>query len=129
MITGARSSLFFHSEHRMIPWLREKNPEPYVEIHPETAKANDVYDGEWIYLENDLGRVKRKVKISLRVHPKMIHTLHGWWMPEMKGPEPDLFGFWDYQINQIVPGPQHSNSGFGGGQYKTTLVRLAKIAQ
>ena len=129
MITGARSHLFFHAEHRMIPWLREKNPEPCVQVHPETAKQFNVYDGEWIYLENDLGRVKRKVKISLRVHPKMIHTQHGWWMPEMKGSEPDLFGVWDYQINKIVPGPQQSDSGFGGGQYKTTLVKLTKIIE
>jgi anaerobic selenocysteine-containing dehydrogenase len=127
MITGARSSLFFHAEHRMIPWLREKNPEPLVQVHPETAKAYGVYDGEWIFLENDMGRVKRKVQITLRVHPKMVHTQHGWWLPELKGSEPDLFGVWDYQINQIVPGPQHSDSGFGGGQYKTTLVKLTKI--
>ncbi len=127
MITGARSHLFFHSEHRNIPWLREKNPEPYVEVHPETAKKYGVYDGEWIFLENDLGKVKRKVKISLRVHPQMIHTLHSWWKPEMNGKEPDLFGVWDYQINLLVPGPQHSDSGFGGGQYKTTLVKIRSM--
>jgi hypothetical protein len=57
----------------------------------------------------------------------MVHTQHGWWKPEMKGGEPDLFGVWDYQINQIVPGPQDSRSGFGGGQYKTTLCTLTKI--
>ena len=129
MITGASSSLFFHSEHRMIPWLREKDPDPYVEIHPDTAKEFDVYDGEWIYLENDLGQVKRKARISLKVNPQMIYTLHGWWMPEMPGREPDLFGVWDYQINKIVPGPQHATSGFGGGQYKTTLVTLRKITR
>ena len=129
MITGARSSLFFHSEHRMIPWLRSKHPDPYVEVHPDTAKEYRVSDGEWLYLENDMGKVRRKVRISLRVHPKMIHTLHGWWMPEEKGSEPDLFRVWDYQINQIVPGPQHADSGFGGGQYKTTLVTLTKIIQ
>jgi len=127
MITGARSHLFFHSEHRMIPWLREKEPDPFVEIHPETAKRYGVYDGEWIYLENDMGRVKRKAKLTLTVKPNHIQTLHGWWMPELKGAEPDLFGVWDYQINQLIPGPQHSKSGFGGGQYKTTLVRLSKI--
>lgn len=127
MITGARSHMFFHSEHRMIPWLREKNPEPYVEVHPDTAKEYGVYDGEWIYLENDMGKVKRKVRISLRVHPQMIHTLHSWWKPELKGSEPDLFGVWDYQINQIIPGPQDSSSGFGGGQYKTTLCKLSRI--
>ena len=60
MITGARSQLYFHSEHRMIPWLREKMPDPTVEIHPDTAKTYGIDDGEWIYLENDMGRVKRK---------------------------------------------------------------------
>jgi hypothetical protein len=50
-------------------------------------------------------------------------------MPEMNGAEPDLFGVWDYQINQLVPGPQCSSSGFGGGQYKTTLVTLTKIKE
>ncbi len=127
MITGARSSLFFHSEHRMIPWLREKIKDPIVEIHPETAKAYGVYDGEWIYLENGMGQVKRKAQITLKVKPGHVQTLHSWWLPEMNGPEPDLFGFRDFQINRIIPGPQHSGSGFGGGQYKTTLVKLSKI--
>jgi len=129
MITGARSSLFFHSEHRMIPWLREKAQDPLVEIHPETAKQYGVYDGEWIYLENDLGKVKRKATLTLKVKPNHIQTLHGWWMPEMKGAEPDLFGVWDYQINTLVPGPQCSASGFGGGQYKTTLVKITKMTE
>ncbi len=127
MIAGTRSPVFFHAEHRMIPWLREKCPEPLVEIHPDTAKELGIYDGEWVYIENDLGKVKRKAKHSLTVHPKMINTMHGWWMPEQKGPEPDLFGVWDYQINQIIPGPQLSEAGFGGGQYKTTLVKLTRM--
>ncbi len=127
MITGARSQLFFHSEHRGIPWLREKEPDPLVEVHPDTAKKFDIYDGEWVYIKNDLGRVKRKAKLTRRVHPEHIQTLHGWWLPELKGPEPDLFGVWDYQINQLIPGPQCSQSGFGGGQYKTTLVTLEKM--
>jgi anaerobic selenocysteine-containing dehydrogenase len=100
-----------------------------VEIHPETAKKYGVYDGEWIYLENDMGKVKRKASLTLKVKPGHIQTLHGWWMPEMNGAEPDLFGVWDYQVNQIVPGPQCSSSGFGGGQYKTTLVTLTKIKE
>jgi anaerobic selenocysteine-containing dehydrogenase len=129
MITGARSSVFFHAEHRQIPWLREKDPDPYVEIHPETAKKYNIYDGEWVFIKNDMGRVKRKAKITLTVKPGHIQTLHGWWMPEMKGTEPELFGVWDYQINQLVPGPQASSSGFGGGQYKTTLVTLEKMTE
>jgi len=127
MITGARSQLFFHSEHRMIPWLREKMPDPTVEIHPDTAKKYGIYEGEWIYLENDMGKVKRKATLTRKVKPHHVHTMHGWWMPELEGREPSLFGVWDYQINKIIPGPQCSKSGFGGGQYKTTLCTLTKI--
>ncbi|MFH1489137.1 MAG: molybdopterin-dependent oxidoreductase [Pseudomonadota bacterium] len=129
MITGARSSLFFHSEHRMIPWLREKAQDPLVEIHPETAKKYGIYDGEWIYIKNDMGKVKRKAILTPKIKPGHIQTLHGWWLPELKGPEPDLYGVWDYQINQLIPGPQASKSGFGGGQYKTTLVTLCKMTE
>ena len=127
MITGARSQLYFHAEHRMIPWLREKMPDPYVEIHPETAAKYGIYEAEWIYLENDMGKVKRKARISRKVKPTHVHTMHGWWLPELPGKAPDLFGVWDYQINKIIPGPQCSQSGFGGGQYKTTLCTLTKI--
>ena len=126
MITGARSQLYFHAEHRMIPWLREKMPDPYVEIHPDTAKKYGIYDGEWVYLENDMGQVKRKAAITLKVKPHHVNTMHGWWLPELDGREPSLFGVWDYQINKIIPGPQCSKSGFGGGQYKTTLCTLRK---
>ena len=127
MITGARSQLYFHAEHRMIPWLREKLPDPTVEIHPATAKAYGIENGEWIYLENEMGRVKRKAEITRKVRPDHVHTMHGWWMPELDGREPSLFGVWDYQINKIIPGPQCSKAGFGGGQYKTTLCTLRKI--
>ena len=127
MIAGTRSALYFHSEHRMIPWLREKMPDPLVEVHPATAQEYGIRDGEWVYIENDHGRVRRKARFSLTVHRQMINTMHGWWMPEEEGAEPNLFGVWKYQINQLIPGPQDSDSGFGGGQYKTTLVRLAKM--
>jgi anaerobic selenocysteine-containing dehydrogenase len=100
-----------------------------VEIHPDAAREYGIYDGEWIYIKNDMGRVKRKAKLTRRVKPSEVCTRHGWWMPEMKGSEPDLFGCWEYQINLLIPGPQFSTSGFGGGQYKTTLVTLEKISQ
>jgi len=127
MISGARSSVFFHAEHRMIPWLREKDPFPDMEIHPETAAEYGIEDGEWVYIENRRGRVKRKARVTPTVHPKMITVPHGWWLPELRGAEPDLFGLWDYQVNLLVPSGQHSVSGFGGGQYKTTLVKVTRI--
>ena len=127
MISGTRHSLYFLSEHRNIPWLREKLPEPFVELHPDTAKELGIHDGEWVYIENDHGKVRRKAKVTVTVHPKTINTMQGWWKPEEEGAEPNLFGTWKYNINQLIPGPPDTLSGFGGGRYKCTLVKLTKI--
>ncbi|MGI5901161.1 MAG: molybdopterin-containing oxidoreductase family protein [Desulfitobacteriia bacterium] len=127
MVTGRRSPVYFHAEHRMIPWLRECDPYPVVEIHPSVARKLGIDDGEWIKIENDRGSIKRKAKVTPIVHPKVISVPHGWWLPEEEGAEPNLFGIWDINCNLLVPVGTQSKSGFGGGAYKTTLVRVAKL--
>ncbi len=127
MVSGRRSPVFFHSEHRNIPWLRECDPYPIVEIHPHTAAELGIDDGEWVVIENDRGRIKRKAKLTPIVHPKVVSVPHGWWLPETKGEEPNLYGIWDYNCNvltQIGPGDA---SGYGGGPYKTPLVAVRKL--
>ncbi len=86
LITGARIPYFLHSEHRMIPMLREFHPDPLVEIHPETAKKLHITDGDWTYIETPRGRIKQKAKITSGIHPRVIHAEHGWWFPETKNP-------------------------------------------
>jgi len=44
LITGARSPGFFHTENRQVPWLRELQRDPIMEIHPETAKSVGLVD-------------------------------------------------------------------------------------
>lgn len=127
MGTGRRSSVYFHSEHRMIPWLREIDPDPIVEIHPDVAGKLDIDDGEWVYVENKRGRIKRKAKVTPVVPPWMVMVPHGWWLPETQGTEPYLFGIWEYNCNQLIPTGCQSKSGYGGGAYKTMLCRVTKI--
>lgn len=127
MVTGRRSPMYFHSEHRMIPWLRECDPDPIVEIHPQVAEAHGISDGEWVFIENDRGKIKRKAKVTPIVHPKIISVPHGWWLPEKEGREPNLFDAWNINCNVLTPVGTQSKSGFGGGAYKTTLARVVKI--
>ena len=58
MITGARTTSFFHSEHRQIPYLRQLTPDPWVQIHPRTAKALNISEGDWVWIENHRGRCR-----------------------------------------------------------------------
>ncbi|MFC2045512.1 molybdopterin-dependent oxidoreductase [Chloroflexota bacterium] len=87
LTAGARTPVFFHSEHRMIPWLREIHPDPIVEIHPQVAKKHGINDGDWVFIESPRGRVKQRAKITTGIDPRVIAAQHGWWFPEIKTPD------------------------------------------
>ncbi len=127
LITGRRSSAFFHSEHRQIPWLRELVPNPTVEIHPDTAKKFGITEGSWVWIEGRQGRAKRIAHITPIMHPKMVHAMHAWWYPEDIKKPPYTAGMWDININQLLPAQCQSKSGFGGAQFKTILCKIYPV--
>jgi anaerobic selenocysteine-containing dehydrogenase len=123
--TGRRSFAYFNAEHRMIPWLRELDPDPTVEIHPDTAGALGIADGDWVWIENWLGKQKFKAKVTLAVLPDMVMAAHGWWFPEEDGAEPSLFGAWKSNINQLIPMGCQGKDGLGA-PIKNLLCRVYK---
>lgn len=125
LTTGRRKPSYFHSEHRMIASLRKLDPYPDMEIHPETAKALGIRDGDWVWIENPYGRCKRKARYSDKLHPQVVEVSHGWWLPE-KGP-PD-FGTDEVNINLLIP-DKFGETGFGGGQYKSLLCKVYKAEE
>lgn len=125
--TGRRSPVYFHAEHRNIPWLREIEPDPLIEIHPDTAKSLDIGNGEWVWVENWLGRCKFKAKVTLVVPPWMVMAPHGWWFPEKPGAEPSLFGVWESNINQLIPMGFQGKDGLGA-PIKHLLCKVYKVS-
>jgi anaerobic selenocysteine-containing dehydrogenase len=124
--TGRRSPAYFHSEHRNIPWLREIEPDPLIEIHPDTAQALGIGNGEWVWVENWLGRCKFKAKVTLVVPPWMVMATHGWWFPEKSGEEPSLFGVWESNVNQLIPMGFQGKDGLGA-PIKHLLCNVYKV--
>lgn len=123
--TGRRSPAFFHSEHRYIPWLRDIDPDPVVEIHPKTAAEYNISNGEWIWIENWQGRAKLKAKVTAVVPTWMIMATHGWWFPEKQASEPTLFGMWECNINQLIPMGHQGKDGVGA-PIKHSMCRIYK---
>lgn len=124
LTTGGRTIAFFHSEHRQIKSLRQIHPFPEITIHSETAGRLGIAEGDWVWVENHLGRCKRKATLTDRIDPRVVTASHGWWFPE-KGPE-ELFGVWEANLNLLIPHNTQSKYGFGGGQYKSLLCRIYK---
>lgn len=127
LTTGARPWGFFHSEQRQVPTLRELHPDPTVEIHPDTAKRLGVIDGEWVWIENRMGRCKQKVKVTSILDPRVVNADHAWWFPEKAAEEPSLFGVFESNVNQLVP-MLPGRSGFGGN-YKSLLCKIYKVKE
>ncbi|HEX6436764.1 MAG TPA: molybdopterin-dependent oxidoreductase [Candidatus Binatia bacterium] len=79
ILTFYRLVQFCDEQHRNVPRLRRSFPEPYVELHPQTAGTEDIKDGEWIILETANGKVKLKAKFNHSLHPAVVATVYGWW--------------------------------------------------
>ena len=113
LTTGARSWSYFHSEHRMFPRMREIQPEPLVRMHPDTAAAYGVSEGDWVWIENHRGRCRQKVAFDDTFDPRVIAAEHGWWFPEADPEEPSLFGVFDSNINNLTSQMQYGTTGYG----------------
>jgi anaerobic selenocysteine-containing dehydrogenase len=80
LITGARSSFYYHSRYRNIKRFRKAIPEAEMEIHPQDAERLQIKNKERVRLLSDVGSIKTRIKI---VKPEDILTgvlqlTHGW---------------------------------------------------
>jgi len=128
LITGRRMPSMFHSEHRQIPWLRQFEEEPIVELNPDTASTLGLNDGQWVWIEGVYGKCKRKLRCTPVIHEKIAMAPHAWWLPESEGAAPNLYGIWDINVNQLIPsGYNHPQTGYGGALTKTMLCKIYPI--
>jgi anaerobic selenocysteine-containing dehydrogenase len=61
-----------------VPQLVRKDPEPFVEIHPDDAVENDVQDGEWVYLVGRRGRCYARARITEAIRRGLLFTPFHW---------------------------------------------------
>ena len=128
LTTGARLWGMFHSEHRQIPRMRALHPEPLVYVNPKTAADFGVKDGDWVWVENHLGRCKRVVKETPIVNERTASTDHAWWHPEAPGElEAGLYDLWDLTVENLLP-YDCGKTGFGAN-YKNTICKIYRVAE
>jgi anaerobic selenocysteine-containing dehydrogenase len=104
LLTFFRLVQYCDVQHRNIPRLRRQVPEPFLEIHPTTAAAVSIQDGEWLILEIAAGRIRLKARYKNSLHPGVVATTHGWWQgcPELGLPGYAPFGPEGANANLLV---------------------------
>src|SRR5262249_8378383 len=112
LLTGDREKTYHHSRFRDQPWAKKISPDPRLLIHPETARAMAVADGQWVRMETPGGRgsCKAKIKITENTPEGVVSTGMGWWRPGSMMPG---MGAFDVNINAAMTydGPWDPISG------------------
>ncbi|MBQ9001621.1 MAG: molybdopterin-dependent oxidoreductase, partial [Eggerthellaceae bacterium] len=130
LTTGARTFSFFHSEHRQIPFLRELNPNPIVEVNPNVAARLGISDGQWCRIWNEYGECVYKAKVTYKVDEKTIHCQHGWWFPEEDGADhgDGCYGTYRSQVNNLLANFHFGKLGFGA-PFKCNICNIEPVKE
>ena len=59
-LTTAKWPQYCHSQQRHQPSLRRRMPDPLVEVHPETAAARGIKEGDWIEVVTIIGNMRAR---------------------------------------------------------------------
>ncbi len=122
--TGARIQAFFHTEGRQIKSLRQINPEPKVDIHPDTARKLAVKDGDWVWIESPRGgRIKQRASLTDGINPGVVSAQHGWWFPEK---EPWEYGFTESNVNMLTH-EMSRDPQTGSEPWRSFLCKIYKV--
>ncbi len=122
LIGGARVRYFFHGEFRNIDSLRKRNPDPLVEIHPETAAGLSIEDGDWVTIETPHGKIQMKAKLFDGLTKDVVCAQHAWWFPEDDAPE---YGWKKSNINMLY-GDMEYDPDTGSESLKSGLCKISK---
>ena len=127
LTSGGRYYTSFHSEHRQVPSLRKLHHDPICQINPVDAEKYGIKNGDWIWIENHLGKCKERAQVTQEVYPGLVHAQHGFWFPEENGEEPHLFGVWKSSLNSLIPHREIGKFGFGA-PYKNVICKVYPAA-
>lgn len=122
MTTGRRIPVYFHSEHRQLPWCRELWPAPRCEINPVDAEKLGIEQGDWVWIESEHGKVRQTADLYYGIAPGVINCEHQWWFPELDQADK---GFGLSTINALV-NPDEYDPICGASHLRAYNVKVYK---
>ena len=78
LTTGGNLASYTHWQYRYIPGLRKRAPEPFLEIHPDTAAALGVSDSDRVEVTTEIGTIRINARLCETIRPGTLHMAQGW---------------------------------------------------
>lgn len=76
--TGDRVRAYQHSQFRISDFYLKIEPEPRVDIHPETAELFSIHNGDRVKVTTRYGEVMVQARLTDEVRKDSLRMLHGW---------------------------------------------------
>ena len=110
VLTTAKPHMFCHGQHRNLPRLRKLQPYPKVEIHPDTAAARAIAEGDWVEIRTPAGQLQARATLKAALAPEVVAAQHGWWQAcrELGLPGYPVHGAETANVNAAI-GTEHAD--------------------
>ncbi len=79
------------------PYLAQFSEGNFVQVHPDTVTNLGAKEGDWVYLETEIGRIKARLKITRSILPGVV------WTPSHPAPVSPYAGNSGVTLNTIIP--------------------------
>jgi anaerobic selenocysteine-containing dehydrogenase len=123
LTTGGRIQQYFISNGRQIKTLRKAAPFPLVSLHPDTAAAHGIAEGDWVWIESPRGKITQKAVLKKDMDPRVVNCEMGWWYPEAGPPG---YGWDESNVNVLTSGLSPRDPFTGSYQLRALLCRISK---
>jgi len=79
VLTCAKPTAFLQSQHRALPSLRKRAPDPEIELHPSVAVERGIEVGDWVSVETPAGAMRARARLNEHLDARVVVGEHGWW--------------------------------------------------
>ena len=134
----------YHAWGSQNAWLRQIAARNFLYLHPDTAQAHGIVDGDWVFVESAHGRIRVQAKFHAGTAPGVVWTWNaigkqrGAWKLDAQAPEYTKGFLLNHVIDDLLPpradGYRYANADPVTGQaawfdLKVRIVRAESAEQ
>jgi anaerobic selenocysteine-containing dehydrogenase len=133
-----RPMFMYHAWGSQNAWLRQIAARNFLYLHPDTAQAHAIADGDWVFVESTHGRIRVQAKFHEGTAPGVVWTWNaigkqrGAWKLDANAPEYTKGFLLNHAIDDLLPpradGYRYANADPVTGQaaWFDLRVRIAR---
>ncbi|MBW1799714.1 MAG: molybdopterin-dependent oxidoreductase [Deltaproteobacteria bacterium] len=121
--TGGRIPYHFHTQYTNLPWIRELQYHPRVQIHPDTAKEYGIKEGDWIWIESPRGRIRQVANLFAGMDPRLVIVQSGFCHWEKEGHA----RFLTSNANVLTDDAGPCDPAVGSTNFRALLCKIYKV--